>query len=410
MLTFPIEDGSILMRTLSLLLLSLLLPCLPLKAEETAFAELAQQHQLAMAEQDGVFSGAGWDLLSQRVAGAQHVLVGEDHFTNEMPLLIGAIAGIGRFDHFYIEVDPFSTRIIERSIRELGPPERLGFRRDYGDLYSFYALQPEYDLLEKLVRDGVGLLGSDQVVMYADRLVVQDWIARTENEQARQIYRHVAQQSQERLEHLLKNPQKPDFSSLYFMTEEFAGDLERLAALQLSDEERAMVEAMQRSVEIYQTRSHRKRVQLIKHQLMADYPRWIGSRNLFKYGANHLARGESFLTVQDIGALVAELAEAAYQESLHVMIIGESGFQGSPFRGFPPSSVEPDGFYLKHLQPFFALTDGPDWAVFDLVPLRRAHQQGELAIDNVNLLRSIKGYDLLVLIPEVTPAGFPAYD
>jgi hypothetical protein len=246
--------------------------------------------------------------------------------------------------------------------------------------------------------------------MFDDRLIFQDWIARTGNEQARQIYRHITQQSRERFERLLENPGEPDFSSLYFMTPEFTGDLERLSALELSDEERAMVEAMQRSVDIYQTQSHRTRVQLLKHQLMVDYPHWIGSRTLFKYGANHMARGESFLTVQDIGALVAELSEAAYQESLHVMIIGESGAQGSPFRGFPPSSIDVDGFYLKHLQPFFPLTTGEDWAVFDLVPLRRAQQRGELAIEDTNLLRSIKGFDLLVLIPEVTPAGFPNYD
>lgn len=398
------------MRTVCLVLLYLLLTCLPLQADDTAFADLARQHQFSMSEQDGLFAGPGWDLIRERATAAQQVLLGEDHFTNEMPRLIAAIAGIGAYDHFYIEIDPFSTRIIERSIRELEPAQRLAFRRAYGDLYSFYALEPEYALLEQLVDGGTRLLGSDQVVMFADRLIFQDWIERTENEQARELYRHIAQQSQERLERFLEHPEEPDFASLYFMTPEFSGDLERLAALELSDEELAMVEAMQRSVDIYQTQSHRKRVQLIKHQLMADYPRWIGSRNLFKYGANHLARGESFLTVQDIGALVAELADAAYQQSLHVMIIGESGKQGSPFRGFPPSPIEPGGFYLKHLEPFFALTSGKDWAVFDLVPLRRAQQRGELAIDNVNLLRSIKGYDLLVLIPEVTPAGFPSYD
>jgi len=398
------------MRTVYGLLLSILLPCLPLQADDPAFAGLARQHQFSMSEQDGAFSGPGWDLLSERVAGAQHVLIGEDHFTNEMPQLIGAVAGIGFYDHFYIEVDPFSTRIIERSIREMDPAQRLQFRRTFGDLYSFYALAPEYALLEQLVGGGARLLGSDQVVMYADRLVFQDWATRTENDQAREVYRHIARQSRERFERFLEHPEEPDFSSMYFMTPEFAGDLERLSALELSGEEHEMVEAMRRSVDIYQTQSHRKRVQLIKHQLMVDYPRWIGSRNLFKYGANHLARGESLLTVQDIGALVAELAEAAYQESLHVMVIGESGAQGSPFRGFPPSPIEPDGFYLKHLQPFFALTTGEAWAVFDLVPLRRAQQRGELAVDNVNLLRSIKGYDLLVLIPEVTPAPYPDYD
>jgi hypothetical protein len=398
------------MRTVYVLLLSLVLSCLSLQADDSAFAELARQHQFAMSEQGGVFSGPGWDLIRERATAAQQVLLGEDHFTSEMPRLIGAIAGIGSYEHFYIEVDPFSTRIIERSIRELDPAQRRVFRRDYGDLYSFYALEPEYALLEQLVKGGAGLLGSDQVVMYADRLIFQDWITRTDNEQAREIYRHVTQQSQAHFERFLGNPAEPDFASIYFMTPEFSSDLKRLLALELSDEERAMVEAMRRSVDIYQTQSHRTRVQLLKHQLMADYPRWIGGRTLFKFGANHLARGESLLTVQDIGALVAELAEAAYQESLHMMIIGESGQQGSPFRGFPPSPIEPDGFYLKHLQPFFALTSGDGWAVFDLVPLRRAQQRGELAIDNVNLLRSIKGYDLLVLIPEVTPAGFPVYD
>jgi DNA-binding MarR family transcriptional regulator len=398
------------MRKTYVFILSILLCSLPLQADDSAFAELARQHQYSMSEEDGVFSGPGWGLISERVARAQQVLIGEDHFTSEIPRFSGAIAGIGTFDHFYIEVDPFSTRIIERSIREMDAAQRLEFRRTYGDLYSFYALEPEYTLLEQLVEGGAGLLGSDQVVMFDDRLIFQDWIARTGNEQARQIYRHITQQSRERFERLLENPEEPDFSSLYFMTPEFTGDLERLSALELSDEERAMVEAMQRSVDIYQRQSHRTRVQLLKHQLMVDYPIWIGSRTLFKYGANHMARGESFLTVQDIGALVAELSEATYQESLHVMIIGESGAQGSPFRGFPPSLIDVNSFYLKHLQPFFPLTTGEDWAVFDLLPLRRAQQRGELAIEDTNLLRSIKGFDLLVLIPEVTPAGFPNYD
>ena len=398
------------MRKTYVFILSMLLSSLPLQADDSAFAELARQHQFPMSEENGVFSGPGWDLINERAARAQQVLLGEDHFTQEIPRLSGAIARIGTFDHFYIEVDPFSTRIIERSISEMDATQRLEFRRMYGDLYSFYALEPEYALLEQLVESGAGLLGSDQVVMFDDRLIFQDWVARTGNEQARQIYRHITQQSRERFERFLEQPEEPDFSSLYFMTPEFTGDLERLSALELSDEERAMVEAMRRSVDIYQTQSHRTRVQLLKHQLMADYSHWIGSRTLFKYGANHMARGESFLTVQDIGALVAELAEAAYQESLHIMIIGESGAQGSPFRGFPPSSIDVNGFYLKHLQPFFALTTGEDWAVFDLAPLRRAQRRGEMAIENTNLLRSIKGFDLLVLIPEVTPAGFPDYD
>jgi hypothetical protein len=398
------------MRFNPALILSILLVPVSAHAEDDALLDLARQHQYAMTEKDGAFAGPGWDLLSERAAGAQQVLAGEDHFTNEIPRLIGAIAGIGSYDHFYIEIDPFSTRVIENSFRDMNPEQRAAFRREFGDLYSFYALEPEYVLLEQVQASGAGLLGADQVVMYADRLVYGDWVTRTENDQAREIYANIVQQSQSRLNRFLENPGQPDFSLMYFLTAEFAADLDRLSELELSDEEQKLIEATRLSMDIYHMQSHRKRVQLLKHQLMTDYPRWIGGRTLFKYGANHLARGESYLTVQDIGALIANLAEAAYQESFHVMIIGESGEQGSPFRGFPATQIDPEDFYLKPLQPLFSLTEGPDWAVFDLLPLRRAYERGELEIDSVNLVRVIKGYDVLVLIPVVTPAQFPAFE
>ena len=381
----------------------------PAWAGADAFEDLARQHQLSMSVSGKGFAGPGWEFLSRRVAEARYVLVGEDHFTNEIPLFVEAVAEVEPFEAFYIEVDPWSTRIIERSILQLETSERQAFRREYGDLYSFYALEPEYRLLKKLVEGGAALLGSDQVVMYADRLIFQDWLAKTDNERARAIYERVVTESRQHLEAFLEHPEEPKFSEIYFMTPAFSADLESLSQLRLSDEEHAIIDAMQRSVDIYATLSHRKRVQLIKHHLMADYPRWIGKRTLFKYGANHLARGESFLTVEDIGNLVANLAEAHYQESFHVMILGESGAQASPFRGFPDSPVNPEGFYLKHLQPFFRLTPEGNWSVFDLVPLRRALEKGELALDNTNLIRSLKGFDALVLIPAVTPARFPTH-
>jgi hypothetical protein len=389
--------------------LALLLAVLPLGAMADAFTALAGEHQLTMSDAGDGFSGPGWDFLEAQAVDAQYVLVGEDHFTNEIPRFVDALAETGTFENFYIEVDPYSTRIIENSIRELEASEREAFRAKYGDLYSFYALQPEYALLEKIVMGGARLLGSDQIVMYADRLIFQDWLARTDSPEARKIYRSIVANSKQHLDRFLEHPDQPDYSQIFFMTPAFSNQLDSLSALALSDEESRIVASMKRSVDIYRTQSHRKRVQLIKHQLMADYPLWAGKRTLFKYGANHLARGESFLTVHDIGNLVANIAEARYEKAFHVMVMGESGSQGAPFRGFPASAVEPDGFYTRHLRPFFSLTEGAEWAVFDLVPLRRAYEKGELSIDDQNLIRSLKGYDALVLIPAVTPATFPEY-
>jgi len=373
------------------------------QASEKSFSELARQNQLPMSVQDNLFVGPGWGFLQDHVSQAQQVLAGEDHFTNEIAQLISALAEVGRFDNLYIEVDPFSARIIERSIREMSLVERTEFRNTWGDLYSFYALQPEYALLEKMLLGDTRLLGTEQVVLYTEPLIFQDWLARTSNEQAREIYQSIIGSSKQHLDEFLEDQQKP----FYFLTPEFSAQLDTLARLPLSEEEQAFIKAMQQSIAIYQAQSHRQRVQLLKHQLMAEYPGWIAQRNLFKFGANHLMRGESFLTVQDIGALVANLAEAHYQQSFHVMIAGESGFQASPFRGLPPTAINPEDYFLQHLQPFFELTEGDNWNVFNLLPLRSALERGEISIENQNLVRTIKGYDALVLIPRVTAAQFP---
>ena len=238
--------------------------------------------------------------------------------------------------------------------------------------------------------------------MFDDRLIFQDLILKTKNQEAKKIYESVCEKSKAHLDEFLTNPQNP----MYFMTPSFGEDLSKLQDLDLSPIEDEIIDKMRLSVEIYRKQSHRIRVQLIKHHLMQDFDKWKGKRNLFKYGANHMARGESFLTVTDIGNLVANIAEANYEKSFHIMILGESGMQATAFETFPASPIDPNGFYLKHLQPFFQITEGNDWAVFDLVPLRKELERGKLTIENQNLIRSIKGFDVLILIPKVTAAGF----
>ena len=194
---------------------------------------------------------------------------------------------------------------------------------------------------------------------------------------------------------------------MYFMTPEFAWKLTALEKLELSKEEKLIIRDMRTSVAIYKNQNHGMRIQLMLHNLMNDYRKWKDSKNLFKFGANHLARGESFLTVFDIGNVVSNLTASNFEESFHIMIVGESGEVGSIFRGFPYAPIDVEkNFYLSYLKPFFSITEGKSWYMFDLLPLRKALEKNTLTIENVNLVRAIKGYDSLVIIPEVTPAGF----
>ena len=380
----------------------LLLNTSVLVGQDTLLLRLANENVKEFNYKGGEFDGDGWDFLVNKAASSQNVLVGEDHFSNEIPAFIKALSNTSRFDNFYIEVDPYTTKIIENTFK-LSSTERKHFNAIYSDLFSFYALKPEYDLLQHMVKSGAKLLGSDQIVMFDDRLIFQDLAQRTKNPKAKTIYISVAEKSRLAFEAFLSDPQNP----MYFMTREFIDQLKALEKLELSKQEDEIIQNMYKSVTIYKSQNHRMRVQLILHHLMEDYPKWKDSRNLFKYGANHLARGESFLTVFDVGNVVANVTASNFKESFHIMIVGESGEMGSIFRGFPNAPVDAEkGFYLSYLKPFFSLTGDTSWTMFDLTPLRKAVDKKQLQIENLNLERVIKGYDALVIIPEVTPAGF----
>lgn len=387
----------------TLLLISFLLLVKFVSGQDSLFVRLASENVKLFSPEGTNFHGDGWEHIKNKVQTSTNVLVGEDHFSNEIPDFFKALANITKFDNFIIEVDPYSTEIIKQSFDDLSEKQREQFNEKYSSLFSFYALKPEYELLKQMMDSGANLLGSDQIVMYADRLIFQEIAKVTKNSTAKEIYNHICEASRIRLDSFMANPQNP----MYFMTPEFIEQLDKLEGLDLSDKEDQIMADMRRSVTIYKERSHKKRVKLIMHHLMEVYPKWNKSKNLFKYGANHLTRGESFLTVFDIGNLVANITESNYEESFHIMIIGESGMLGAPFESFPPTPVNIEtGFYLTYLKPFFKITEGEQWHLFDLLPLRKAVNKKQLKIENLNLLRVIKGYDALVIIPEVTAAGF----
>lgn len=145
----------------------------------------------------------------------------------------------------------------------------------------------------------------------------------------------------------------------------------------------------------------------MKNQLMAAYANWYNKKNLFKYGANHLAKGESLLEIFDIGNLVNNITDSQYKKSMHLMIVGQSGTQALPFKGFPTEKIDANSGTLSLLQPFFKAMEGEQWHCFDMVPLQNALAQGKLTIKDIKLARIIKGYDYLVVIPKVTASQFP---
>ena len=135
---------------------------------------------------------------------------------------------------------------------------------------------------------------------------------------------------------------------------------------------------------------------------MDVYSDWADKRNLFKYGANHVPRGESLMEIYDIGNLVSNINDSKFKNSLHIMILGTSGTQASPFQGYPEEKIDENSSILKTLKPITSAIDTNQWQCLDMIPLRKALNEGKISISDIKLSRIIKGYDLLVIIPKVT--------
>ncbi|MEO5943774.1 MAG: hypothetical protein ABIP30_05140, partial [Ferruginibacter sp.] len=140
---------------------------------------------------------------------------------------------------------------------------------------------------------------------------------------------------------------------------------------------------------------------------LKNYAALEHKKSLFKFGANHLAKGESLLKIYDIGNLVNNIADSKFKKSLHIMIVGKSGMQASPFKGFPATKVDENSDDLKVLKPLFALVTGKDWPCFDMLPLRQALDEKKINYTD-GLRRIINGYDYVVIIPEVTASKLSA--
>src|SRR6056297_752205 len=220
------------MKILIRFVLAVLLFLIPVSlfSQDSLLAGLAKDNHSTFTYDGKTFSGAGWEMIEKKVRSAGNVLIGEDHFTNEIPAFAKAVMHTGSFDNLIIEMDPYSTEIIENSIRNLSDEERTAFNKEYQSRFSFYALAPEYELLKGAVQDSINFMGAEQIAKFAGRLIFQHLKDITENERARSIYRSMMERSEKHFRKFLSDPDH----TLYFMTTHFSKQLEALDTLALS--------------------------------------------------------------------------------------------------------------------------------------------------------------------------------
>ncbi|RZL19864.1 MAG: hypothetical protein EOO96_25640, partial [Pedobacter sp.] len=317
-------------------------------AQDSLITVLAKKNQTSFIKENNHFKGLGWEKILDQAKKSSNVMIGEEHFTNEIPWFVSKIAEQIKFDNFFCEIDPFSAHIVEQKVKTLSPDALKKYTADYGNTFSFYAFEAEFDLLKQLIKNNTNILGTDQILLVADRLICNELMQTTKNKRAKEIYQVIRDQSKNHFAAFLKDQKNP----FYLYTDDFEKNITELSTLVLSSKEKKIIEALKLTVKIYKSGSHHLRVQLMKNQLMENYNDWVNKKNLYKYGANHVSKGEGLLEIFDIGNLVNNIADSQFTNSLHIIIVGKSGLQASPFQGFPAEKIDEDACSLKSLKPF----------------------------------------------------------
>ena len=269
----------------------LLLTTSQLYGQDSLITSLSKKNLSTFTKAGDTFTGLGWEKIIKKSESANDVLIGEDHFTNEIPYFTSAIASKINFENFFCEIDPVTANILQQKITNLSPNALQDYVNTYGNTFSFYAYTPEFELLKQLTKANTKILGTDQILLIGDRVICGELQKTTKNLAAKKIYQTIASNSKIYFDRFLKDQSKP----FYLLSDDFSKKMDTLSRLKLSVPERKIVNMFQLSAQIYKSQSHQLRVQLMKHQLMEVYGNWMGKRNLFKYGANHLSKAESFL-------------------------------------------------------------------------------------------------------------------
>ncbi|WP_316839189.1 hypothetical protein [Pedobacter gandavensis] len=326
------------------------------------------------------FEGKGWTTLQGEMSKSNSVLLGEVHFSNEVPYFTNAVINNIKFDNYILEIDPYTTNTISTKIKSLSPAELDKFRNESSSAFSFLRGESEFDLFKNIVQQNIKLFGAEQISIFSDRLLLSELSKQSKNAKAKEIYKQMIANS---AAYDTKNN-----TTFYMFSNDFQAKMNALSALNLSANEKEQLEALKLSKELYLNRIHPLRVQFMKHLVFEKLPEWKDKKNLFKFGANHMPKGESLMEVFDVGNLVSNIEEANYRKSLHIMLIGKQ--QGETLAD------------LDQYKSFLTVVNDDNWYAYDLRPLKQAISKNKLKVADLELERIIKGYDYLVFIPEVT--------
>lgn len=390
-------------------------------ASPPSFPQELRNVRYALRMEGGKITGSAAPVLEKAIAGAQFVLIGEDHITREIPQFTAAVCddmAQERLDAMAIEVGPQVARFVSSSIGQADRLSRMtALTRRYPDSVAFQNIRQENDLVEHCAEAAHNskfeLWGLDQEFLGSAGWLLDLILATHPGATATAGLTRMKTEQQQDAE-AAKKTADPSKLFLFAVSDD---ELSRESALLAREGNAAANELFGELVVSHQIylkneqgspESNSLRARLLKENFRKDLAalKSISGRPrvLAKFGEWHFYKGFNPLHQLDLGNYIAEIADGEGTSSLHICILGAKGTHRL-YAGYgQPTSLEP--FVMDEDKDYRWLKAAVDnqlpnaWTLFDLRRLRFRN----LGPVDPDMERLIYGYDLLVIIPEITPA------
>jgi hypothetical protein len=402
--------------------LSLTLPALPQSTPQPTFDQKLIDARSDFRIEEGKLTGNAAPVLEKAISGAQYVLIGEDHITHEIPQFAAAVCDLMApqgLTAMAVEAGPQAAKMVAAS---LGKPDRLArmaaLTDRYPDSVAFLNVREENDLVEHCAaashNPNFQLWGLDQELMGSAGWLLDQILATHPGPAATAVLTRMKAEEQKDAA-LAKDTGDPSKVFLFAASDAQLSEMAAVLKREGNATANELFHQLVESHEIYlknmqgSPESNRQRARLMKQNFQRDFDAAATNsqrqRVLFKFGDWHLYKGFNPLHERDLGNYIAEMADGQGASSLHICILGAKGTHalysgyGRPMKLEPFVMVEDDDYHW--LKPAVDNQVPNAWTLYDLRNLRFQ----KLGAFDPNMERVIYGYDLLVIVPELTPAS-----
>jgi hypothetical protein len=386
-----------------------------------AFEQKLREARYDLRLENGKFVGNAAPVIESAIANAQYVLIGEDHITREIPQFTTAVCDLMApqgLSAMAVEVGPQAAEFVSNSF---GRPDRLArmaaLIHQYPNSVAFMDVQQENDLAahcaEVSHNSHFHLWGLDQEFVSSAGWLLDQILATHPGPAATAAITRLKNEEQQ---DAAQAKATGDPSKLFLFAASDSELAETTTALQREGNAAAnsLLSELVESREIYlknmqgSPESNSQRARLLKTNFQHDLEKAAAGdrpqKVLVKFGDWHLYKGLNPLHQRDLGNYIAEIADGQGSSSLHICILGAKGTHRL-FAGYDqPTRLEkfvmdedPDYRWLK---PAIDNQVPNVWTLYDLRKLRFA----KFATLDPGMEKLIYGYDLLVIVPELTPA------